>query len=314
MRSKTDKLLLAILWTMMCTLLTCFWFHARFGFNIFSSAHWHHLARSQVNQTVHPLFDISLIVIFVVFMFGLHAIIHPHHKRNRTQQKSALSQQQTKQPITPPVQKSIVTQPAPQAAPQPAPAPTSGTYDMPARPPRLNLPTGISNMPAPVATAPVPAPISPAPVPTLSDASNTTNASLSNPELNQIFESAGYVTKPAIRIHGAPISLTAIGTDEVLWIGASGIETRTLQSAIDALNQVFADTLDDIFINVNGFVISAPDAASPGAPDILTFATTSELAEYISAHPNPPLPDDDNGNFDAYSGYISTVIDYLRKL
>ena len=87
-----------------------------------------------------------------------------------------------------------------------------------------------------------------------------------------------------------------------------------MQAAIDTINQIFSDTLDDIIINVNGFVISAPDASAPGAPSILTFDTPDALRQYMNEHKNQPLGEDDNGNFDAFSAYISTVIEYIGKI
>ena len=106
----------------------------------------------------------------------------------------------------------------------------------------------------------------------------------------------------------------AIGTNETLWIGATGVSTTALQNAIDTVNQIFSDTLDDIIINVDGFIISAPDANAPGAPDILTFDNIDALRQYMNEHKNPPLGEDDNENFEAFSAYISTVIDYLGKI
>ena len=64
-------------------------------------------------------------------------------------------------------------------------------------------------------------------------------------------------------------------------------------------------------ILINGFVISAPDAATSEFQDILMFNTIAQLREYMSQHPNPPLPNDDNGLFDAYSQYIDAVINHI---
>ena len=74
------------------------------------------------------------------------------------------------------------------------------------------------------------------------------------------------------------------------------------------------ETLEEIIINISGFVISAPDAASPGAPEILTFDTPGALREYMNNNRNPELDSDEQENFDAYSNYISTVLEYLGKL
>ena len=48
--------------------------------------------------------------------------------------------------------------------------------------------------------------------------------------------------------------------------------------------------------------------------NILNFANIDELRAYINEHPNTPPAEDDVENFDAYSAYIGTVIDYIRKI
>ena len=133
-------------------------------------------------------------------------------------------------------------------------------------------------------------------------------------EIRDIFESAGYTFKGTPRIGTITSAPIAIGTGEVLWLGAIGVPTSALGAAIDTLNQIFSDTLDNIIININGFVIDAPDAATPTTPGILTFDTPASLRQYMSEHTNPPLAEDDIENFDAFSAYISTVIDYIGKI
>ena len=77
---------------------------------------------------------------------------------------------------------------------------------------------------------------------------------------------------------------------------------------------MWSGSLEDVYINMTGVVIDAPDAATAEFDNILMFNDLDGLREYISAHPNAPLPDDDNGNFDAYSEYIDTVINYIGKI
>ena len=115
-------------------------------------------------------------------------------------------------------------------------------------------------------------------------------------------------------IKGVQIALLAIGTNETLWMGGVGIKTTDMRAAIDKLAQIFTDTLDETYININGFVIAAPDAATSEFQDILMFNTTNELRDYIARMPNPPLPDDDDGIFDAYSEYIDAVINHIGKI
>ncbi len=314
MMDKLDNFLLAILWLLASTLGVCFWFNVRFGFNIFSSTHWHHLAYMQASQTpVSPLFYISVVLSVIVIIYGLYLLIKPRFRKiripirhisrararraaNVPTQKIAPSQQ--KQQILDAPQSTPTPQPDPQTPPPNIQQPEATPYGM-SRPPRLNIST-----PPQLYNAP-----------TAQHAQNPhTTSDQSWPEIREIFESAGYTVKNNPRINGMQTTLFAIGTNESIWIGAVGVPTNAVHSAIDTLNQVFSDTLDDILINVTGFVISAPDASAPGAPDILTFDTTGDLRQYMSEHPNPPLGEDDSENFDAFSSYISTVIEYLGKI
>lgn len=301
MRDKLDNFLLATLWLLASTLGICFWFNIRFGFNIFSSAHWHHLAYMQASQNpVSPTFYISMVISVIVVICGLYLLIRPRFRkfkipvREISKPAQNIQLQQTTQPIAqqPATMQTPTVAPTPAPTPEPAPVATEPTLT---RPPRLNIAVTPQLHSAPLPQQPIQTP------------------SMAS-ELREIFHGAGYTVKNNPRIGTVQTELFAIGTNEVLWIGAVGIPTTDLQRAIDTVNQIFSDTLDDIIINVNGFVIAAPDANTPGAPDILTFDKIDTLRQYINEHRNPPLGEDDNGNFDAFSAYISTVIDYLGKI
>lgn len=312
MNNKLDKILLATLWLTASTLVTCFWFNIRFGFNIFSGAHWRHLAYMQATQTpVSGAFYISIIASVVITMFGLYMLIRPRFRKitlpARDIKKTAPTPQPT--PTKKPAAAATPTQPTPQPAPGPAPAIPEINL---ARPPRLNMGTPAPET-AQTFTAPPPgATISPtAPVAPIAPAAQQMPAE--NPELREIFESTGYTIKPTPHI-STPISLLAIGANETVWIGGTGITTDALKTLIDKMQQIFSDTLDDIEITVNGFIISAPDADTPSAPEILTFDSTDSLRNYMEQHSNPPLDPDDAENFDAFSSYMSTVVEYLGKI
>ncbi len=306
MKNKLDNFLLGILWLSAATLGTCFWFNTRFGFNIFSVAHWKHLAYMQATQNpVSPTFYISTIVAVVITILGLYMLIRPHFRKIRLpirdvsnnisvpQQQPNNTAQPTQQTVPQSTVATIPTTPAPTTIPEMA------------RPPRLNI-----------AITPTLAGTPPQSIPTNTNQPTPTQTSTQTdwPQLREIFINTGYTIKTAPRIGATQIALLAIGTDETLWIGAVGITKSALQNAISTMNQVFSDTLDDIYINVHGFIIAAPDATTPSESDILTFDSINALQTYMSAHPNPPLPADDSGNFDAFSAYISTVIDYLGKI
>lgn len=315
MREKLDNFLLSFLWIIVATLGACFWFNIRFGFNIFSGAHWRHLAYMQATQTpVHPIFYVSMIVAVVVLLGGLYILVKPRIRKIKFAHKNI---QHTN---TPP-------QTTPQAAtptPKPTPAPHPITHPLPAVTPAVTQ--VIESAPTPT---PTPQPIStpgpsmarparlnvPAsPVWNLPDASKATPATAQPqdwPELREIFDSAGYTTKETPRIGNVRIALLAIGADENLWIGAVGISTEAMKTATEKLHNIFIDTLEDIEIHIHGFVISATDGASPTHPEILTFDTPDALRQYMSGHTNPSLTEDERENFDAFSTYISTVVEYL---
>lgn len=305
MRNRIDTILLGILWLLASTLGASFWLNTRFGFNIFSAQHWQYLAYLQAAHTpVQTMFYVSIIVSVLIMIFGLYILVRPRLRRIRLPRRPVSSAA-----MRAAAQKHI-SKNAPQAAsnpdsstieivrgevaPKPAPAPQ--TAPTPMRPPRLNIPTVNIQPPAPVAQVSAPAP-----------------AHISD-DLRRMFEDAGYVLKPNPQIGNIRTDLFAIGTNENLWMGAVGVKTTDMRVAIDRLAQVFSDTLDDIEININGFVIGAPDAATSEFQDILMFDSAAAVGEYIAAHPNPPVPADDAGNFDAYSAYISTVIDYIGKI
>ncbi len=292
-------MLLGLLWLLVVTLGACFWFNTMFGFNLFVGAHWQYLAYLQAAQTpVKPSFYISLVFISAIMICGLYVIMRPRFRKIRLPIMRITARK-----------KDAPVSDAPAAQPAPAPA-QMATPNTPARPPRLNaatlggMPTMATNsatqQPNAARTATPPAPAGP--------------SDIEIAQITEIFKSAGYTTKNPPRINGNRMSLLAIGTNETLWLGAHGIATTDMRRAIDKLNDVFSDTLDDIYINVSGFVIGAPDAATAEFDDILMFNDVDGLREYITAHPNAPLSDDDNGNFDAYSEYIDTVINYIGKI
>ncbi len=295
MKNKFDKFLLSLLWFLASTLTICFWFNIQYGFNIFSDAHWRHLAYMQATQTpVKTSFYISVTFAIILVIGGLYMLVRPHFRKINLDTK-----------------KTDANASAPSVPPQ-----SEQTTSTLTRPKRLKvaspaiLPT-ISDTPATShMTAPVIAPVSPTAGTNITPAPQKAD----DPELTAIFQDAGYTTKPSPRISGLQTSLMALGSGETVWVGAIGIETSTLQSALAVMAQIFQETLEDIPITIHGFVVDAYDAPAPKAPDILTFANNEELRSYISANPNPPIGAEDAENFEAFSSYISTVIDYLRKI
>lgn len=295
MKDKLDNILLSLLWLLASALGTCFWFNIRFGFNIFSSAHWRHLAYMQANQTpITPAFYISIVTSILIILIGLYILLRPQYRR-----------------ITLPIRDKKPTQTSSQqqtVTPNNQPDPTINMV----RPARLNVsPAPIATTTAP--TAPIQTPQQTSPVQNTSHFAPPTPSN-DWPQLREIFETAGYTIKKAPKINSTQTALLAIGSQETLWIGAVGIDTATMQRATDTMTQIFSDTLEDIYININAFVLSAPDASAPSAPDILTFDSMETLRKYINEHKNTPPDDTDQENFEAFSSYISTVVEYLGKI
>lgn len=312
MKNKIEHILIGLLWLLAVTLGASFWFNMRFGFNLFSASHWGYLSYLQAAQMpVRASFYVSLALTLFIMILGMYVLLHPRFRKIKFPRRdiSGTATKNRPVPATTNVAAPVVV--TPPAEPQSAPAATSAPLASPApqRPPRLNMPT-MTNF---AATPTVPTSGSPLPGGDFVT-SAPANTAQDSPEIREIFTSAGYTIKKNPKIGDLTPNLFAIGTNETLWIGAIGVETSRLRNAMDKLGQIFSDTLDDIYINMNGFIIGAPDAATSEFEDILMFDSVAALRDYMAAHPNPPLPADDEGNFDAYSAYIGTVIDYIGKI
>ena len=255
---------------------------------------------------VKPSFYISMVVIIFIVIIVLYKLLQPRLRQitspvfdltsNPSVTPSAVPVQQPVAPTV--VQNTVAVEPA--MAQQNSQEQVKKEDQQIARPPRLNIPN------APRVTAVPRVPLTSAPQQRINHDAEYAN-------IRNIFESAGYVYKGQTKIKSVPSAIIAIGTNEVLWIGAVGVKNADMQNAIQTLSGVFSDTLDDIEIHINAFVVAAPDATEAPA-DILQFATVDDLRNYIAGQPNTPPDTDEKENFDAYSGYIGTVIDYIGKI
>ena len=291
MRNKLDNFLLGLLLILVSTLGLCFWFNIQFGFNLLSASHWQHLSYMQATRApITPSFYISLIIGVFFIIFGLYLLIRPKFRKIPMPSKST-----EQQPTTQPIQR-----------------PTSNEFAL-KRPKRLTG-TGhdFQQTSENAYSAPLTAPVTPTSG-IQSPISQQIAQPAEHPEITEIFESVGYIIKKPPRIQGYQPALLAIGSSETVWIGAVGIETSTLQSIIDSMQQIFSDTLEDITITIHGFVVAPADADMPST-NILTFATTEDLRHYMQQHPNPPVDPNMVENFNAFSEYISTVTDYIGHL
>lgn len=328
MKKQIDYILLGTLWLLAATLGASFWFNTQFGFNIFSGAHWLYLGQLQASDThIRPMFYVSMVIAVVVTIAGLYILMQPRLRRMRMpgfmRRIFARGPKKTVGTDASTVA-SVPAEPIIRPAPQ--------TDNIP-RPPRLNMPR-LNNAQMPTTYAPqaqgtaaptaqpsaatastaVATPsLTPAPATTMTAPTPVAPTVINFDEIKQIFERTGYTIKPSPRIAGIRPALFAIGADETLWLGGVGIEPARLNAAMEKLNSVFTDTLEDIVIHINGFVIDARGDV-PAGVNIQLFASLDELRTYMDAHRNREISDAERDDFGAYSEYIDTVSNYLNKV
>ncbi len=308
MMNKINNILIGLLWLLAVTLGSTFWFNTMFGFNIFSIQHWQHLAYVQATgQTVKPTFYISVVIAVLLAMFGLYKLLQPRFRKTVLQlSDNPMPEHQGTSPQMPAIQQTqqyentASASTTSQMSTTDNNSPDTGITSTADRPPRLNIPT-ITR------TETVPR------VPLAAAQITHKNPETEYADIRNIFESAGYVFKGMPKIKNVQIATVAIGTGEILWIGAVDVKNSDMQRAVQTLSGVFTDTLEDIEIHIRAFVIAAPDAANAPS-DILQFASVEDLRNYINDVPNTPPDADEADNFDAYSGYIGTVMDYIGKI
>lgn len=303
MTKKFEKFLLGLLWLLTITLATTFWMNIKYGFNIFSAAHWAYLSELQAYRTqIKTDFYISIIAAIVIGLIGLYVLARPPRPRGDTQPKptTKVPEQpiaQTASHETKTVPESVSTQktelPHPDLS-SARPLPPSGAH---AAPPRIQV-----QQTAPVATSHFTAP----------------NIKQQKPqhldEISDIFQNAGYVIKKCNRIGNLIEPVVALSYDQKLWIGTSNVSASDAMDAVQTLLAVFADTLGDSAndMSVYACILNATD--EPEDRDIIsTFNTIDELKRFVDAHPNTKPEDYDQELFDAVSTYIDTVINYIGK-
>ena len=300
MRKFFEHFLLSLLLGLSCLLGLSFWLNTMFGFNMFFDEHWAEIARLQAEHIpISNGFYVSIGIAIFIFVFGLCCVYLPSFKH--TQKK----------------------------APAPAPVPVVSTNyapiiseekhkDLPvepkilgtpmARPPRLNLPTNMAQI-AKARHENI----------TLQQPTNQPQKDSStqyNSKLSEIFKDAGYVVKPNITVSGFSSNLFAIAPDEVMWIGAIDKDINKLQSAIDRLNSLFQETLEDIQINVNAFMIDT-NGHQESTDSVLVLKSFDDLRKLLSDMPAVSTKDLENyeqENFNAYSEYVDTIIQYVKNI
>lgn len=320
MRKQIDHFLLGLLWLLASTLGASFWFNTKFGFNIFSIPHWQYLGQLQASKaSIQPSFYISMVLIVVVMITGLYLIVRPRFRKIYFKSNGPAVMDSKPAPT-------VAAAPAPalQTAPvvETPSAPVVPTGPAIARPPRLNLPTHngygaaaqtpAGNYPQPNVQTPS---FAPAPAPVVAPVAQPQPESLPSnfEDIEQIFKSAGYLIKKAPRIGGIRPALFAIGSDETLWIGGVGMEPSRMANAVDKLDTIFTETLEDIKITINSFIINPKIDNPADMVGIEQFDSVNALRDYMDSHKNRELPPSEAEDFDAYSEYIDTVADYFNK-
>ena len=201
MRNKFEHFLLLLLLTTSILLGLSFWLYTIFGFNLFYHEHWSELARLQAShQPIDIKFYISIIVAILIFVICTYLIYTPDYKKIKKQK--AVTHIQTKPQE--PAQQPVVSTPEPEKFDDsPIPIPRTPA----SRPPRLRLPSNMAEIVAKRQSE--------------NQIPKNTNE---NQQFEKIFSDNGYVIKPNPRISGFTPNLFAIGTDEIVWIGAADIK------------------------------------------------------------------------------------------
>lgn len=292
MKNKFEHFLLSLLLGISTLLGLAFWLNTNYGFNLFNPEHWDTLAKLQASHTpVNHGFYISIIVAILIFLTGIYVIHHPiNHKKNIKTAPAKNDNIVPQTPIIKPETKEVSSVPLPNI-------PIS-------RPPRLNLPSNIAQIVA-------------------QRQQKTVEPKASNPTINpenpytsvisQIFSDNGYLVKPNPKISGFTPNLFAIGPNEILWIGATDRKPEDLMQAVEKLQSVFHETLEDIQINIRPFILDTLNQYQPN-DSILIFKSIDELKAFISENPADTMTDEERDNFDSYSEYIDTVIQYIKNI
>lgn len=292
MKNKFEHILLSLLLGTSILLGLSFWLNTNYGFNLFSQKHWAELAQLQATHTpVSHGFYISIIVAIVIFVMGIYAVYH--HKTSKPNANTIKYQPNN---ILPPVQNTDNKI----KSDSPVPVPNIPI----ARPPRLNLPNNMAQIVAQKQSEKKS---------NLSTPQNNVQQNPYTPLISKIFSENGYLVKQNPKISGFTPDLFAIGTNEILWIGTTDTKTDDLQHAIDKLRSVFQETLEDIQININAFVLDTMNQCQP-TDSILIFKSIDELQTFISENPAEKITDDERDNFNSYSEYIDTVIQYIKNI
>lgn len=318
MTKKFANLLLGVLWLLTVTLAATFWMNIKYGFNIFSAAHWAYLSEMQAYRTQIKLdFYISLIGAIIIGLTGLYFLLRPklqtffiepsqmpplpgnvdtpnilHHKSTNSNDSGiTVANEPT------PIKHEPESAPAniPHRPHATRPMSPMGTQRMVPNP-KQNNNTNIIRTPTPKINSPEP--------------TGPIHAS----DISDILEKSEYQIKPCMRIGKLIKPVVALSYDQTVWVCSENVSATDVTDALQTLVTVFDDTLGDSAndLTVRGCIINATDTPE-NSELIYTFDTLDEFGKFINSHPNTKPDDYDQELFDAISTYISTVTNYIGK-
>lgn len=295
MKNKLEHILLSILLGLSVLLGLSFWLNIIFNFNIFCHAHWEEFAKLQASHTPISIgFYLSFMVAILIFLIGLYFIYRSTIKLILHPQTKTIS---ISVPAPTPEQKPAVIE-------QPKETTTSPiTQDN--RPPRLNLPKNMAD----IASKNHINHVNQERIKSVQSGESPYNSTIA-----EIFTNNGYLVKPNPRISGFSPNLFAIGNNEVLWIGGVDCDIEKMTNAIQKIDSVFKDTLEDITININSFILDTLNRYDSQNGSMMIFKSIDELKDFISEHPADEIDDTTKESFDSYSEYIDTIIQYIKNI
>ena len=316
MKRKFEHFLLSILFGTSVLMALTFWLNINFGFNCLSVSHWAQLASLQATGApINKDFYLSIGVGIIIFILGLYIINRPRFRKipkmpQPVKNEPVASLAKPGTASLPPVPQPKQEQDIPESVPVQQPIeekkeasdiPVAAPNGMPlVRPPKLKLPTNISKMAATQYQQQE------------NELIKQQQLEKQNTEIVQIFTDNNYIVKKNPTIGKLKTNLFAIGNNEKIWMGAIDCDIESMQSAVKQLQDIFTETLEDIEIHVNAFILDTLGKYS-ATDNIEVFHTIAELNEFISKNPGDEIEDYEQDNFNAYSEYIDTVITMLYK-
>ncbi len=299
---RLNFLLLGTLWTLAIVLVLDFWLNTAYNFNMFSGAHWQVVSALQAeNQHIATGFYIAFIASIILIILGLYLLFRPKFRKINFAHPVAKPVAPTQPVPEQKIESAAAQQPTVEQHTEPNSEPITNSNPMMQRPPRLHI-----QMPK-TTERPVTATQN---TPTKQQAEQKPVARYTD-EIRQIFEKNGYRVLEPKSVARVPLSLIALGANETLWLGANDISHEQMADVMLTFKDVFNETLEDIEIDINAFIINPTDDDQVEA--ILDFNDVNELASAIENIPNESesTDDEESGNMNAFAGYIETVLTYL---